>query len=305
MRTNEPTIRFNLHGQHAVVTGAESGVGRSTAGMLLRAGAHVTMVCLDRTRGERTLAELRDAVASGGTFRKSASQPPGPRVALEFTDLSRQADVRAVAARIAASHPAINILVNNAGMYPARRGLSADGFELAFATNYLGHFLLTRLLLERLSAGCARIVNFSSRVHRGGDLRRASLEDIARGRAWRGKHQAYMDSKLANTLFTFESVRRWSDRGITANAMHPGVLWSGIWKNSPLAVRLMVRPFARIMKKPDVGGEAVMNLVGDPSRTPVTGRYFNIREEAEPAAAAEDKALARELWERSVGWTKL
>ena len=186
-----------LTGQTAVVTGANAGVGRSATEMLLRAGAHVTMVCRSRERGERALAELREASAAG-------SASPHPQIALEIADLSRQADVRAAAGRIADRHPAIDILVNNAGVSQMRPVLSANGFELTFATNHLGHFLLTHLLLEPLEAGRGRIVNVSSRGHRGGDLRRASLDDIARGRAWKGPLQAYADSKLATILFTFE-----------------------------------------------------------------------------------------------------
>lgn len=285
----------SLRGQVAVVTGTDSGVGRSAAEMLLRAGAHVTMICLDGRRGQQALDELSSAVE----LDKS-----GPNLALEIANLSRQSDVRAAAHRIAARLPAINILVNNAGIYPPRRVLSADGFELTFATNYLGHFLLTRILLDRLEAGRGCIVNVSSRVHRGGSLQRASLEDIARGREWSGRLQAYMDSKLANVLFTLESARRWRDRGITANALHPGVLWTGIWKHSPLPVRLLVRPLTWAIKQPDVGGEAVMGIVGHDSPETLTGRYFHIQEEAEPSDQARDVALATNLWERSMEWTE-
>ncbi len=261
------------------------------------------MICLSRRDGERAQAELRDTVVAGSP-EAPMSRAARPRVALEVANLSRQADVRFLAERIATHLPAIDILVNNAGIYPAGRDLSADGFELTFATNHLGHFLLTRLLLGRLEAGRGRIVNITSRVHKGGALRRASLEDIARGRAWKGDLQAYMDSKLANVLVTLESARRWGDRGITANALHPGVLRTGIWKTSPLVARLLVRPFAWAVKKPDVGGAAVMSLVGDPSCDALTGRYFEILEEAEPSDLARDTTLARELWERSAEWTK-
>ena len=285
-----------LEGQVAVATGANSGVGRSAAEMLLRAGAHVTMVCRSRERGERALGELREMSAAAGTS-------PRPRVTLELADLSRQADVRAAAEHIAARHPTIDILVNNAGISQMRPVLSADGFELTFATNHLGHFLLTHLLLEPLAAGRGRIVNVSSRGHRGGDLRRASLEDIARGRAWKGPLQAYADSKLANILFTFESVRRWGARGITANAVHPGVLATDIWNKAPWIARLLIRPFTWFMDRPEVGGAAVMSLVGDSAGDTVTGRYFNVQSRERPSPQAEDEILARELWERSLDWT--
>ena len=291
-----------LAGQTAVVTGANSGVGRSATEMLLRAGANVTMICRSRGRGERALAEMRDAgehpnaCEAGGAAGRSG-------LALEIADLSSLADVRAAAGRIATRLPAVDILVNNAGISSARRTLSADGFELTFATNHLGHFLLTHLLLECLWAGRGRIVNVSSRGHRSGDLHRGSLDDIARGRAWKGGLQAYADSKLANILFTFESARRWGSRGITANAVHPGVLATDIWNKTPWIARLLIRPFTWFMDGPEVGGEAVMNLVTGPDDDTVTGRYFDMNDERTPSPQARDEALARELWERSFEWT--
>ena len=306
-----------LKGQVAVVTGANSGVGRSATEMLLEAGAHVTMVCRSRERGERALAELhagglgagprrvRSRAAPGGVFSEPVGDDSaGVQVELELADLSGQEDVRDLAARLAGRFPAIDILVNNAGVTRPRCVHSPEGFELTFATNHLGHFLLTRLLRERLEAGRGRIVNVSSRGHRSGDLRRAGLEDIARGRAWEGALQAYADSKLANVLFTSETTRRWGSRGITANAVHPGVLATEIWKKTSVAARLLVLPFTWFMSSPNVGGKAVMKLVEDPSRDDVTGRYFHMQREETPSAQARDEALARELWERSVEWTR-
>ena len=275
------------------MTGANSGVGRSATEMLLRAGVRVTMVCRSRERGERALAELRRGVGA----RRDAA------VDLELADMSRMAHVRAAAARIAARLPAIDILVNNAGVAQAHRVESADGFELTFATNHLGHFLFTHLLLERLESGRGRIVNVSSRGHRGGDLRRAPLDDIARGRAWKGGLQGYGDSKLANILFAAESARRWEARGITANAVHPGVLATEIWNKLPRGLRVLFRPFTWFMDKPEVGGAAVMNLVRDPARdADVNARYFNELDDEEPSAQARDAGLAHELWERSLEW---
>lgn len=297
-----------LKGQVAVVTGANSGVGRSATEMLLRAGVHVTMICRSRERGEQALAELRDMVAadverSGEASPGTSCEYGGPDVALELADMSSLDDVRAAADRIADRLPAIDILVNNAGISRARCVMSPDGFELTFATNHLGHFLLTHLLLDRLETGRGRIVNVSSRGHRRGDLRRADLDDIARGRAWRGALQAYGDSKLANILFTAESVRRWGGRGITANAVHPGVLATEIWKKTPALVRILFHPLTWFMDRPEVGGAAVMNLVRDPGRDDVTGRYFSVLDDEEPSDQARDERLAQELWDRSLEWT--
>ncbi len=283
----------SLKGQVAIVTGANSGVGRSVAELLARAGANITMVCRNPARGERAFGEVREI-----------AETTGAEVALELADISRQEDVRDLAARLSARLAAIDILVNNAGVAQRRCVLSPEGFELTFATNHLGHFLLTHRLLDQLEAGRGRIVNVSSETHRSGRLRRASLEAIARGKAWKGVLQAYSDSKLANVLFTFESVRRWGPRGIAADALHPGVLATEIWNKPADLVSLLIRPFTWFMAGPEVGGEAVMHLVRDPARDNVTGRYFKVRAETEPDARAHDVALAHELWERSLEWTE-
>ncbi len=282
----------DLNGQIAIVTGANSGVGRSAAELLADAGVDVTMVCRSRDRGERALAEIRRG-------------SPAARIELEICDLSSQADVRELGDRLSGRHTRVDILVNNAGVWRNRPEISPEGFEVTFATNHLGHFLLTHMLLDRLETGRGRIVNVSSEAHRRGDLRRASLEDVARGKAWRGGIQAYGDSKLANVLFTFESVRRWNDRAVTANALHPGVLATRIWNKNNSPITLMMRPMKLFMSKPDVGGQAVMRLVEDPSRDDVNGRYFKVEKEVESQAPARDEDLARELWEQSETWTGL
>ncbi|MDE2661427.1 MAG: SDR family oxidoreductase [Gemmatimonadota bacterium] len=282
----------DLKGQVAVVTGANSGVGKSAAQLLSRAGADVTMVCRSRERGEPALADVRQAGAAAGAD-----------VRLELADLSLQADVRALADRLAARLPAIDILVNNAGVWLHRRQISSEGFEVTFATNHLGHFLLTHQLLEPLAAGRGRIVNVSSEAHRNGDLRRAALDAIVRGDAWKGGFQAYGDTKLANALFTFESERRWGARGITANAVHPGVLRTQIWRKNRSALGLLLNAAKGLMAKPEVGGRAVMQLVEDPARDKVTGRYFKVESEVAATAQAYDEDLARKLWDQSLEWT--
>ena len=272
------------------MTGANSGVGRSVTELLLAAGAGVTLVCRNRGRGERALAEIR-------------SDYPSAAATLEIADLASMDTVRALAARLAGRHDSVDILVNNAGVWRNRPEQTPDGFERTFATNHLGHFLLSNLLLAPLSGG-GHIVNVSSEAHRSGDLRRSDLGDIARGTAWRGAFPAYADSKLANVLFTTEAARRWRRHGVTVNALHPGVLATGIWNQNSGILAAVLRLFAVFTRSPQVGGNAVLYVLEMARRNEATGRYFRITHESTPQSQAGDEALAHELWERSLEWAE-
>lgn len=281
---------MDLSGRAAVVTGANSGVGRSVTELLLAAGAEVTLVCRHRARGERALSEIERS-------------RPGAAATLELADLSSLDAVRGLASRLNDRLDRIDILINNAGLALDRLQTTADGFEVTFATCHLSHFLLTNLLLDRLR-GAARIVNVSSMVHRSGDLLRAPLDDIVRGRAWKGGFQAYSDAKLANVLFTMEAARRFRDHGISADALHPGALATNIWNRYHGVLGLFVRALAIFMRNPDVGGNAVMAAIQrlEPGGS---GRYFHVTDERTPQPQAENRDLARDLWERSLTWTGL
>ena len=273
------------------MTGANSGVGRSVTELLLAAGAEVTLVCRDRTRGERALTEIEGS-------------RPGAAATLELADLSSPDAVRDLATRLKARLDRIDVLVNNAGLAVDRRQTTAEGFELTFATCHLGHFLLTNLLPDRLRDG-GRIVNVSSMVHRSGDLLRAPLDDIARGGAWKGGFQAYSDAKLANVLFTVEAARRFQDQGISANALHPGALATNIWNRYHGVPGLFMRALAVFMRNPEIGGKAVLETVRRSGPGGSSGRYFHVYAERMPQPQADDRDLARDLWEHSLVWTGL
>lgn len=270
----------------AVVTGANAGIGRSTVELLAQGGWSVVMVCRDRERGREALAEVRRLAGTD-------------HVQLEIADMSSGESVRGLAARLGDRLDRIDALVNNAGVYRARRERTPEGLEVTMATNHVGHFRLTLQLLDALRAGEGRVVNVSSDGHRRGNLRRAPLERILRGQVRYRSFQAYCDSKLANVLFTHELVRRYGGDGITGNALHPGTLATRIWNQNHTPASLLMRLFKPFMAKPSVGGHAVFRLAADPDLIDVTGRYFNVEEEARAAPQAYDEDLANELWELS------
>lgn len=203
----------------AVVTGATGGLGYATAEALARGGARVVLAGRNPAKGAAALARLRGAV-------------PGAAVQFELLDLASLASVQTFAERMVADHPAIGILVNNAGvMAPKRRQLTKDGFELQFGTNYLGHFALTARLLPALIAGQARVVQVSSLAHRHGALAWNDLQGANRYSAWR----SYGQSKLAMLMFAIELARRAASAGwpITSVAAHPGWAVTDIISNGP------------------------------------------------------------------------
>ena len=278
-------------GEICVVTGANSGVGKSASRLLAASGATVVMLCRDRQRGAAAQAEIQQH-ADGST------------VHLHLADLASLDAARSAGEALRAQFQRIDVLVNNAGAFRARREITVDGFEMTFAVNHLAHFLLTYTLLEPLKAAAGRVINVSSEAHRSGKLRRRPLEEIIRGAGRYNGWTAYQDSKLANVLFTFELARRLGESGgVTTNALHPGVLATRIWNQNADPVSLLMRLFKPLMGRPSRGGKAVARLAADPELEGVTGKYYKVLVESPAADAAHDIELARELWELSAELT--
>jgi NAD(P)-dependent dehydrogenase (short-subunit alcohol dehydrogenase family) len=194
-----------LGGKLAIVTGANSGLGLETTRALARKGAKVILACRSRSKAEAAIAEL---VADGID-----------RDLLEFgaCDLSSLASIKAFAEAVRSQHAHVDLLINNAGVMALPYGQTADGFEMQFGTNHLGHFALTGLLLERVTT---RVVTLSSLTHTYARLR---FDDLHSTRHY-GEWQAYGRSKLANLLFAFELQRRLERHGhaLISVAAHPG-----------------------------------------------------------------------------------
>jgi NAD(P)-dependent dehydrogenase (short-subunit alcohol dehydrogenase family) len=266
----------------AVVTGASAGIGLQTALGLARAGMRVVMVGRDRDRTETAR-------------RFVAARIPAAPLDLALADFAALAQVRRLAEELIAAHARIEILVNNAGLFSPRYRCSADGFELTFAVNHLAPFLLTNLLLDRLKASApARIVTVASDAHRG---QRLDVAALARPPVYSAT-RAYGRSKLCNILFTRELADRLAGSRVTAVALHPGVVATGIGQRGgifELGWRLL-KPF---MLSPEQGAETSLFLAGLPDPTPFHGGYVVKKALAPPDPAALDAGLARNLWEES------
>lgn len=271
-----------------IVTGANTGIGKITARELARAGAHVILACRSEAKTCAVIEEIKRDVGNAS---------------LEYLqlDLADLASVRACAEAIRARNVPIHGLINNAGL-AGQRGLTKDGFELTFGTNHLGHYLFTRLLLDRIKqAGTARIVNVASASH----YQAKGLEwDALRQptRTTTGMHE-YAMSKLSNVLFTKELARRLEGTGVTTYAVHPGVVATDVWRRVPAPLRWLIKKF---MITPEQGAESSLRCATDPELASQSGRYYDTGgKEAEPNKIANDVELASALWTRSAEWTGL
>jgi retinol dehydrogenase 12 len=269
----------------AIVTGANTGIGRATAVELARRGFEVVLANRDETRSEGVVADIRRV--TGAT-----------RVEVLPLDLGSLASVRRAAALFLASERPLHVLVNNAGV-GGQRGLTSDGFELHFGVNHLGHFLFTNLLLDRIRASApARVVTVSSNAHRF-----ASRIDFGRlrhpTRSLTG-YPEYQVSKLANVVFTVELARRLEGSGVSAFALDPGVIASDIWRGLPRPMRLVM---TRFMRPVEVGARTSVHLASAAGVEGDSGGYFVDCRRRRPNPLAFDGDLARALWHTSARWT--
>jgi NAD(P)-dependent dehydrogenase (short-subunit alcohol dehydrogenase family) len=277
--------------QIALVTGANSGLGRAVAGALAGQGATVLMVCRDPGRGE---AARQSILAATGN----------PRVQLLVADLASQSAIRNLAAQVQGRWDRLHLLVNNAGTaFPVRR-LSPDGIEMALAVNHLAPFLLTNLLLDPLRAAApARIVNVGTRIDTAMDLTDLNWER----RPYR-LLQAYGQSKLGNLHFTFELARRLAGSGVTVNCCFPGVFLSNLGGTDG-AQGIFWRTVALLggwaIPTPEQAARRALYLATDPAMEGVTGGYYGNRKSIPAPVQARDPEANRRLWEISAGLTGL
>jgi NAD(P)-dependent dehydrogenase (short-subunit alcohol dehydrogenase family) len=283
-------VSINLDGKTCLITGSTSGIGQEAAVALARLGARVVLTARDAKKGAAALADVK---------QRSGSE----KVELMFCDFSSQQDIRRFAEEFRKRHDALHILVNNAGAVNASREVTADGFEKTWATNHLGYFLLTNLLLDLLVASApARIVNVSSEGHRRGAI------DFDNLQFEKGGYQvmtAYSRSKLANNLFTAELSRRVAGKGVTVNALHPGVVATNIWSRAPFFAKPVLAIAKLFFITPEEGSRTIVYLASSPEVEETTGQYFIRNKPVRWSRLSHDESLAKKVWEVSEQQTGL
>lgn len=277
----------DLTGQTILVTGANTGIGRVSAADFARRGAHVLMACRSKEKTQPVVDEIR---AEAGHDK------------VEFIplDLGDLASVRACAAAVNARPEPLHVLLANAGV-AGHHGVTEQGFELAFGVNHIGHYLLIRLLLDKLKAAApARIVIVSSRAHYKADG--IDFDAVREATQSTTGLPEYQVSKLANTLTAKSLANRLEGTGVTTYSLHPGVIASDIWRNVPGPIRWLMKLF---MSSVEDGARTQIHCSTSPDVAEQSGLYYDKCKPKTPNPVADDAALAEELWTRSAEWVDL
>ncbi|TBR22754.1 SDR family oxidoreductase [bacterium] len=272
-------MAWDLKGKTVVVTGATNGIGKAAAVELGRRGARLVLVGRDRRR----CADAADAVRATGVS-----------VDTVVADLSLMSETRRAAAEVLALCPRLDVLVNNAGAIMPERRMTAEGHEATLALNHLSYFLFTKLLTERLKASApARVVVVASDAHRS--AAGFPFDDLKAEKRFVPMLR-YGETKLANILFTRALAKRLAGSGVTANALHPGVVATGFGADSKGIVGLFVRLARPFLLTAEQGAETIVHLAASPEAEGVSGRYFAKSREKAPRPPALDDAAAERLW---------
>jgi len=271
----------DLAGKVFLVTGATEGIGKAAALDFAKRGATLALAARSREKGERVVAWLK-------------TESGNEQIELLLADLSRMADVRALAEAFRAKYDRLDVLVNNAGAVFADYSETPDGIETTFALNHVSYFLLTHLLRDVLAkTPGARVVSTASGAHRQGYL---DLANVVVRKGKRAGFRAYGDSKLANILFTRELARRLDGTGVTATCFHPGFVESGFAQNNGGAFASLIKLGQRLMaRSAEKGAETLIWLATSPDPGQAGGYYHDMKI-AKSSSRAKNDDLAKDLW---------
>jgi NAD(P)-dependent dehydrogenase (short-subunit alcohol dehydrogenase family) len=274
---------MTMIGKTVLITGGSGGIGASTAARLAELGAQVVVSCRDIEKGRRYFA----------------NHSPATNIDILPLELGSFSSIRTFSAQILSRYPKIDVLINNAGLLPVEYSFTEDGYESAFGVNFLGHFLLTQLLLDRLIASApARIIHVSSTAHTHAtpDLEAffSPLKEQERKFSWM---EHYSQSKLANILYSNWLAGQLRGTGVTSNALHPGLVNTEIIRGFP---RWMEWGWKWVSKTPQQGAKTSVYLASNEEPGELSGLYFVNCKPTKAARFAQDTSLAQALCQRSL-----
>jgi len=275
----------DMQGKICLVTGSTRGLGKSTALALAQQHATVILGCRDKQRGEAVLAEIK-------------AGSPAANVDLLLLDLSVQQSVRSAVTELENRYDHLDVLINNAAVFKRQRTLTADGYETMFATNHLGPFLLTNLLLARLKAATsARILTITAP-----STMKIAFEDLQGEQKFRAL-LAFGASKAANLLFTYDLARRLASSNVTVNAFYPGIVKTPLMREAPAPLRWLNPVFGQ---SPEPVAQSVVYYASSPEVQAMTGLFFNKgRQPINSSPYTKDRAVQQQLWEASMALAPL
>ena len=273
-----------MAGKVVLITGGTGGIGKATAIGLATMGARVGITGRDLARAEQVAADIRAASRN-------------PAVDAFAADMTSQAEVRRLAVAVLNAYPRLDVLINNVGGFWAHRHATTDRLERTFALNHLAPFLLTNLLLDRLKASApARVVTVSSGAQSMG---RIDFDDLQGARNYSGQ-SAYNQSKLANVMFTNELARRLEGSGVTATAVHPGVVRTNFGaEDQAWFFAIISRAVRPLLKTPAQGAQTPIYLAASPAVDGVTGQFFANRKPKTANRLASTTEMTARLWQVS------
>lgn len=271
---------MKLKNKTAIITGATSGIGRVTALAIAREGARLVLPVRNIEKGKALKDEIEKETGNAS-------------VEIMHCNLASLDSVRQFAEDFRKKFDSLHLLVNNAGLWEAKRKESDDGIEMNFAVNHLAPFLMTNLLLDIIKKSApARIISVASTAHKYGKMR---FNDLEGKKSW-GSMQSYAQSKLANILFTRRLAKELDGSGVTANCLHPGVVNTQLFSKLPGFIQKVSSFF---MITPEKGAQTSIYLATSPDVENITGEYFDKRKIAKTTAHARDMQVADTLWEVS------
>jgi NAD(P)-dependent dehydrogenase (short-subunit alcohol dehydrogenase family) len=265
-----------------VITGATSGIGKETALALAKQGHGLYLLARNVEKGEELKRELIEQTKNHSIFV----------VKCDLADLN---SVKAAADELKSKLFGINVLINNAGGIFARRELSKDGFEMTFAINHLGHFLLTTSLRPLLERGQARIINVSSEAHKMG---RPVFKDLNAVQDY-SAFKVYGMAKLFNIYFTKSLAEKYADKGVTAYALHPGVVKTQFWSDMSGWNKLLKYLATPFMISAEKGAQTTIYLATQSRLEKHTGQYFKKKAVAQSSLVSKNPKIREQLWEIS------